>query len=109
MKKIFILLLVVMFLAPAAAMAADESWEAATIEASNGEVISTLSNKVVLHWTGTDMMYAVMTGHNSGSKIYGSTSQDTKIFSSVSDPVTVVVPGASDSGAFSDASTWKPL
>jgi hypothetical protein len=106
MKKILVLLLVAMLLAPAAAMAVDKVWLSVPIEAANGEGISTLSNKVSLHWIGNDLQYAVMTGHTSGSKIYGSTSQDTKIFSSVSDPVVVAVPDASDSTAFDG---WKPL
>ena len=108
MKKIFVLLLVAMLLAPVAAMAADKAWSSVPIAASNGEAISTLSNNVSLHWMGSLLSYAVVTGHQSGSKLYGSSSEDTSIYSKVSDPVAVVSPGASDSAAFSDTA-WKAL
>ena len=104
MKKIFTLLLVAMLLTPAAAMAFTEEEIADT---DTGETISVLSNNVTLLHTGNAMTYAAISGHLNGSKIYGSSSEDTKIYSQVSDPVDVVAPTDSDSGDFQTG--WTAL
>ena len=108
MKKIFTLLLVVMFFAPVTVMAA--AFVEEPIVAPNGESISTLSNNVTLNTTGDASAYGVVTGHLNGSKIYASTSEDTSIFSKVSDPVTVVAPAGSASDSYTDGTDgWKAL
>lgn len=104
MKKIFALLLVTMLLSPVSAMAFVEQ---EIQDTATGETISVLSNNVTLEWTGTALTYAAITGHLNGSKIYGSSSEDTKIFSQVSDPVSVEAPTNSDSSEF--ASGWTAL
>ena len=105
MKKIFALLICAMLLAPVASMAQEFTAQ----KISDGdEVISTLSNKVTLNHVGGAMSYAVMTGHQNGSKVYGSSSQDTKIFSQSMATVAVTAPSSSDSGAFS-GEAWKAL
>jgi hypothetical protein len=109
MKKIFVLLLVATFLIPAVAMAATANFLSEPIEATNNEPVSTLSSKVALFWDGTETTYAAVTGHSSGSKLYGSSSNATGIYSQVLDPAIAVDAGGSDSAAFSDASTWKKL
>ncbi len=106
MKKIFVSLFIVMLLAPVISMAAEFTAE----EIAEGtETISVLSNNVTLNHNGNTMTYAAMTGHLNGSKVYGSSSQDTKIFSQAMETVDVTEPSESDSSAFSDAETWKPL
>ena len=106
MKKLFALLLVAMLLTPAAAVAFTEEEIADT---NNGETISVLSNNVTLLHTGNALTYAAISGHLNGSKIYGSSSEDTKIFSQVMDPVLVVAPTASDSSFIDGGGTWKAL
>jgi hypothetical protein len=106
MKKIFVSLFIVMLLAPAVSMAAE--FYAAEI-AEGTETISVLSNKVTLNHLGNTLTYAAITGHDAGSKVYASSSQDTKIFSQAMDPVLVVAPGTSDSAFVDSGGTWKAL
>jgi hypothetical protein len=107
MKKILAILLVAMFLTPVAAMAATHTLEVELGDGTTTEVISVLSNNVTLQHAGDATTYAAVTGHLNGSKIYGSSSQDTKIYSKAAEaPITVPAPGSSDSAAFSG---WKAL
>jgi len=107
MKKIFALLLVAMLLSASSALAFKQQEIQADGTVAAGETISVLSNKVTLEYLGGPLKYAAITGHDAGSKIYGSSSDSTKIYSQVSDPVTVEAPGASDSSEFS--SGWTAL
>ncbi len=104
MKKIFIVsLIAVLFAAPA--FAAGTTFAVGTQIASGGENISVLSNNVTAAIYSNNTAFAATTLHTSGSKMFGTSSVSTKIYST---PATALVaPTASDSSDFD--SDWKAL
>ena len=70
---------------------------------SGGTDLSTLSNNVDAYIVSDANAFAATTKHSNGSKVYGSSSDSTKIYS---DTGTFAKPSASDSSAFDG---WKPL
>ena len=106
MKKIILFCLIAMFVAPAAAMAV-ETFTAEEIK-KDTEMISTLSNNVSLIVESGGDAYAAASGHASGSKVYASTSGDTKIYQ---DSITTLPTlSSSDTAQFSDGSgSWEPM
>jgi hypothetical protein len=109
MKKIFALLLVTSLFTLVIASTAVAFTAVPISDTATGEAISTLSNKVTLEWLGDAISYAAITGHINGSKVYGSSSEDTKIYSQSMSTVAVVAPGASGSTFVDTGGTWKPM
>ncbi|MDT8422075.1 MAG: hypothetical protein RQ754_16730 [Desulfuromonadales bacterium] len=114
MKKVmFVMIAILLLFAPAMVLAA-EPVECTTgadckMVADNGELISTLSNKVTLGAVSAGDAYAAVSGHSAGNKLYASTSGDTKIYTQTSDPVTVATPSNSDTAQFATGGGWSPL
>ena len=107
MKKMFVFVLIVLMLTPAAAMA--QQWNDGAEVKSGAELISTLSNNVTLVAIAGVDRYAVISGHLSGSKQYASTSGDTKIYQVSSEtPATITAPTNSDTAQFQSGS-WSAM
>lgn len=106
MKKIIALMFIVLLMVPAISIAVttktgEPITGACATSGCPTDTISVLSNKVSLIASSSDTMYAVASGHSSGSKVYGSTSGETKLFSkAASDPLNL----SSDAGV-SDSDT----
>jgi len=68
------------------------------------QALGTLSNKVSINVNWSTTAFAAATRHESGTKSFGSSSADTKIYST--DSTSLAAPGASDASAFS---SWTAM
>ena len=69
--------------------------------------IGTLSSKVGINVNWSTTSFSANTKHESGTKTFGSSSGDTKIFSVESTGATPAAPSANDSGAYT--SGWTSM
>lgn len=115
-KRCIVLLAGLMLVAGGSAYAADlatGSVSAAGVEVlgqktgGNTSSIGKLSNNVKVGVAYTNTTYAFTTKHNNGSKKYGSSAGDTKLYYlDEAKETTLVAPTANDSGAFT---SWTVL
>jgi hypothetical protein len=84
MKKVFMLITIMLLLMATASFAAVEAYEAGSITLGNGASILPvdLSNKVMMTYVSdsTGLGYVVGTYHTSGTRTFGGSSGDAKIF-----------------------------